>query len=89
MNTFHVEFSREAKKRLNKFDPSIRAMIIKWIRKNLEGCTNARVHGKALTGNLAGLWRYRIGDYRLIADIQDGKLVILMLEVGHRSGIYQ
>ena len=64
-------------------------MILKWIDKNLEGCTNARVHGKALTGNHAGLWRYRIGDCRLIADIQDGKLVILTLEVGHRSGIYQ
>ncbi len=64
-------------------------MIIRWIRKNLEGCTNARAHGKALTGNLAGLWRYRVGNYRLIADIQDDRLVILMLEAGHRGEIYQ
>lgn len=42
-----------------------------------------RAHGKALTGNLSGLWRYLVGDYRLIAEIRDDRLVILMLEVGH------
>ena len=89
MTGYHVEFSKSAQKMLRKFDPNIRNMIIKWIRKNLEGCTNARAHGKALTGNLAGLWRYRVGNYRLIADIQDDRLVILMLEAGHRGEIYQ
>ena len=89
MTIYHVEFSKAARKALNKLDPNIRTMIVGWIRKNLEGTTNARIHGKALTGNLAGLWRYRVGNYRLIADIQDDKLVILMLEIGHRSGIYQ
>ena len=89
MTGYHVEFSKSAQKMLRKFDPNIRNMIIKWIRKNLEGCTNARAHGKALTGNLAGLWRYRVGNCRLIADIQDDRLVILMLEVGHRGEIYQ
>ena len=89
MKQYHVDYSANARKALRKLDPGIRNMILKWIDKNLDGCTDARVHGKALTGNLAGLWRYRIGDCRLIADIQEGKLVILMLEVGHRSGIYQ
>ena len=65
------------------------ALAKHWIDKNLEGTSDPRVHGKALTGNLAGLWRYRVGDYRLIAEIRDDRLVILMLEVGHRSGIYQ
>ena len=89
MTGYHVEFSKSAQKMLRKFDPSVRNLIIRWIRKNLEGCTNARAHGKALTGNLAGLWRYRVGNYRLIADIQDDRLVILMLEAGHRGEIYQ
>ena len=89
MTGYHVEFSKSAQKMLRKFDPGVRNMIIRWIRKNLEGCTNARAHGKALTGNLAGLWRYRVGNYRLIADIQDDRLVILMLEAGHRGEIYQ
>lgn len=88
MTTYRVEFSQAARKHLKKFDPNIRTMIVKWIRKNLEGCTNACVHGKALTGNLSGLWRYRVGDYRLIAEIQDDRLVILMLQAGHRQGIY-
>ena len=89
MTGYQVEISESARKTLRKMDPGVRTMIVKWLRKILEGCSDARVHGKALTGNLSGLWRYRIGDYRLIADIQDGRLVILMLEVGHRSGIYQ
>ena len=62
MKQFHVYYSANARKALRKLDPGIRNMILKWIDKNLDGCTDARVHGKALTGNLAGLWRYRIGD---------------------------
>lgn len=89
MKRFHVEYSPGSRKTLRKLDPSIRNMLLKWIDKNLEGTSDPRVHGKALTGNLAGLWRYRVGDYRLIAEIRDDRLVILMLEVGHRSGIYQ
>ena len=49
---------------------------------------NPRVKGKALTGDLKGLWRYRVGDYRILADIQDDKIVILILDIGHRSKIY-
>lgn len=65
------------------------ALILGWIRKNLEGCDNPRTHGKGVTANRSGEWRYRVGDYRLLAEIQDGKLVILMLTVGHRSEIYK
>lgn len=89
MILYHVEFSKGAKKDLRKLDPSIRAMIVKWLRKNLENCSDPRAHGKALSGNLSGLWRYRVGNYRLIAEIHDDRLVILMLEIGHRSEIYQ
>ena len=89
MSLYHVEFSKGAKKDLRKLDPSIRAMIVKWLRKNLENCSDPRAHGKALSGNLSGLWRYRVGNYRLIAEIHDDRLVILMLEIGHRSEIYQ
>ena len=89
MTGYHVEVSEAVRKTLRKMDPGVRTMIVKWLRKNLEGCSNARVHGKALTGNLSGLWRYRIGNYRVIADIQDEKLVIFALEVGHRREIYE
>lgn len=49
---------------------------------------NPRLHGKALTGDLKGLWRYRIGDYRLLADINDFELVIIAIDIGHRREIY-
>ena len=87
--TYHVEFSRQALKDLKKPDKQTSALILGWIRKNLEGCTDPRVHGKDLTSNRSGEWRYRIGDYRLLAEIQDGKLIILMLTVGHRSEVYK
>ena len=88
MKTWHVEFSESAHKFLKKMDPGVRGLMLKWIRKNLEGCDNPRAHGKGLSGNLAGLWRYRVGDFRLIAEIQDDRLVILMIEIGHRSEVY-
>ena len=87
--TYHVEFTARALKELKKPDKQTAALILGWIRKNLEGCDNPRVHGKGLTANRSGEWRYRVGDYRLLAEIQDGKLVILMLTVGHRSEIYK
>ena len=63
-------------------------MIVAWVRKNLEGCENPRQHGKGLTANRSGQWRYRVGDYRLIAEIQDSRIVILILNVGHRRDVY-
>lgn len=59
-----------------------------WIRKNLEGCDNPRVHGRGMSANRAGQWRYRVGDYRLIAEIEDEKIVNLIVNVGHHREIY-
>ena len=87
--SYHVEFAKRALKDLKKLDKSTASLILGWIRKNLEGCADPRVHGKGLTANRSGEWRYRVGDYRLLAEIQDGKLIILMLTVGHRSEVYQ
>lgn len=89
MKRYTVDYSQSAQKTLRKMDPGTRRLIMKWVDKNLEDSTNPRDHGKPLSGNLAGLWRYRVGNYRLIAEIHDDRLVILMLEIGHRSQIYQ
>ena len=86
---YTVVFSKEALKDLKKLDKHTAALIIGWVRKNLEGCENPRAHGNGLTANLSGKWRYRVGDYRLLADIEDNKVVIMMLRVGHRSEIYK
>lgn len=85
---YHVEFSKLALKQLKKLDKPTAALIVGWVRKNLEGVDNPRVHGKGLTSNKSGQWRYRVGDYRIIAEIIDAEVVVLVLEVGHRKDIY-
>ena len=85
---YRVVFSENALKQLKKLDKHISALIIGWIDKNLEGTSNPRQHGKALIANKTGQWRYRIGDYRAICEIQDSKITILVLEIGHRRSIY-
>ena len=86
--TYHVAFTSHALKALKRMDKQTAALILGWIRKNLEGCENPRQHGKGLTANRSSQWRYRVGDYRLIADIQEEKVLIMVLDVGHRSRIY-
>ena len=58
---YHVEFTKNALKQLKKMDKSSASLILGWIRKNIEGCDNPRVHGKGLTANRSGQWRYRVG----------------------------
>ena len=86
--SYHVEFTKAALRDLKKLDRRTATMLTGWIRKNLEGCENPRQHGKGLTANRSGQWRYRVGDYRILADIQDDRIVILILNAGHRSEIY-
>lgn len=85
---YTVEYTPQAVKELKKLDKQTRALLYGWIEKNLVGCDNPRLHGKGLTANYSGRWWYRVGDYRLIAEIQDEKVVILILTVGHRRDIY-
>ena len=85
---YKVILSEKARKALKKPDKQTSSLIIGWIEKNLEGCENPRIHGKGLVSNRSGQWRYRIGDYRLICEIQDKKIIIYVLEVGHRKRIY-
>lgn len=85
---FHVEFTDQAKKQLKKMDKHTASLIVGWIRKNLEGCSNPRIIGKGLVANRSGQWRYRVGDYRLIAEIQDEKIIILIVSIGYRREIY-
>ena len=87
--TYNVLYSKQAIKDLKRLDPYTKKLIKAWIEKNLLNCTDPRAHGKALTANRTGQWCYRIGDYRLICHIDDDKLVILALNVGHRRIIYK
>ena len=86
---YRVVYTEEALKNLKKADKYTAKIITSWISKNLDNCENPRWSGKALQGELKGLWRYRIGDYRLICYIDDGKIVIMILAIGHRKEIYK
>ena len=85
---YHVIFTPVALKNLKKLDKHDAAMITSWIEKNLEGCSDPRVHGRGLVANRSGQWRYRVGDYRIITEIHDDKIVIMVMEIGHRRYIY-
>lgn len=87
--TYSIEYTARFEKEFRKLDHHTQKLIKAWIGKYLENCENPRLHGKGLTANRAGQWRYRIGDYRLICQIEDGRLVILALSVGHRREVYE
>lgn len=89
MTGYQVKYSQRAIKELRKFDKYTRQMIYSWIERYLVGCEDPRAHGKGLTANRSGQWRYRIGDYRLICEIKEQELVILALSVGHRKEAYK
>ena len=83
-----VEVSGFAEKQLRKLDRPIQRRLIDWLEDRIDGCKNPRHFGEPLRGEMPGLWRYRIGDFRIICEIQDQQLVVLALAVGHRREIY-
>ena len=88
MKPYKLEYSKAALKDLKRLDNSIARVIYAWLKKNIDGCENPRAHGKGLSSNRAGQWRYRIGDYRVICKIEDDKVIVLVLTIGHRSKVY-
>ncbi len=86
---YRIQYTERFHKQLKKMDPSVQKLILKWIKTNLYACEDPRLHGKALTANLSGYWRYRISDYRMIAEICDEALVIIAISVSHRRDVYK
>ena len=82
-------FDTKAEKQLAKLDIPVQKRILKWLESNIQGCENPRLFGKALEGEYENLWRYRVGKYRIIADIQDGVFKVLLVKIGKRDDIYQ
>jgi mRNA interferase RelE/StbE len=83
-----VEYLPRAVKVLKKLDKQTASAIWKELR-SLEETKDPRSRGEALTGQLRGLWRYRVGDYRIICEIQDERVVVLVIDIGHRSTVYR
>ncbi|MBW3086730.1 hypothetical protein KEM60_02959 [Austwickia sp. TVS 96-490-7B] len=85
--SWHLEYDPAVVKWLRKADPQVARRLRDALRA-VETLEDPRVRGKALTGSLAGLWRYRVGDYRIICDLIEDRLVVLVIDIDHRSRIY-
>jgi mRNA interferase RelE/StbE len=86
---WRVEFDRDAARDLRKLGSEAERLILRYLRTRIATASNPRRFGKPLTADLKGLWRYRIGDYRIVARIEDGRFVVLVVTVGHRSEVYR
>lgn len=86
---WQIEFTDIADKQLSKLDKPIKKRIINWLDERLTSCENPKLWGDSLVGDLSGMWRYRIGDYRVICEINNSKLTVLIVELGHRRDIYK
>ena len=84
---YKIVIDKKAEKDFVKLDNAVRRRVIKFLEK-LEKVDNPRVFGEELTGNLVGCWKYRVGDYRIGVEIQDNKLIILIIAIGHRNKVY-
>ena len=86
---YQLVFSSRCKKEISKLDNSTKRLLKGWISKHLLNTDNPRSTEKALTGDKNGCWRYRVGNYRLIVEIQDKELIVLAITFGHRSEVYK
>ena len=88
MASWKAEFTPEARRQFERLDRSVQRRIQTYLNENvLAG--DPRRFGRALSGNLSGLWRYRVGDFRLIAKLEDAILTVVIIKTGHRSVVYE
>lgn len=84
-----VEFDERARRELRKLSPEVQKSILHYLRERIAGSSDPRQFGKPLRLNLAGLWRNRVGDYRLICRLEDDRLIVLVIKIGHRREVYE
>lgn len=87
--TYRLLISDDVRKKIKKMDKHLGLMLTKDMKTKLDGLDNPRSIGKALVGQYKGLWRYRIGAYRVICDIRDDELIVIAIDIGHRKNIYK
>jgi len=86
---FQWQFDEKALKNFKKLDKPVQIRVLKWLDENIQNTADPRLQGKALKGNFKTLWRYRVGGYRIIADIRDEMLTVLVLQVAKRGDVYK
>lgn len=87
--TWTVEWDERARRELRRLDPPVQKLILRYLRERIATSEAPRRVGRALSAEHAGLWRYRIGPYRLICHIDDDAGTVLVLAVGHRRDVYR
>jgi mRNA interferase RelE/StbE len=85
---WRVEFDRDAAKELRRLGAPARQTILRYLRERIATSDDPRRFGKALAGEFAGFWRYRVGDYRLIVAFEEDRLVVLVVRIEHRREVY-
>lgn len=84
-----VDYTETAKKQLRKLDKQVARRILDFLDERVADAQNPRSIGKALSGPMGSFWRYRVGEYRVICDIQDGQLRVLVVQIGNRREVYR
>lgn len=85
---WRIEVTPSATRQLRKLDRQAVRRIGDYLRELAATCEDPRQRGKGLTANLSGLWRYGVGDYRVICEIEDARLTVLVVQISHRSEAY-
>jgi mRNA interferase RelE/StbE len=84
-----IEFEERAKRDLSKLDKSIQREIVRYLETRISNSHDPRSFGHALSHNLSGLWRYRVRDYRIVCKLEQDRLIVLVVAIGHRSQVYK
>ena len=88
--TWKIEFQPEAEKELSRLDAQTARRILRFLHERIMPSENPRAYGEALRGPMLGkYWKYRVGDYRLVCDIRDQVVTIVVLRIGHRREVYK
>ena len=85
---WEIQFDSRAVKELKKIDKTAQKRIINYLKQQVASQENPRTFGKALKGDNRGLWRYRVSNYRIICNLLDNTMIVLVIKVGHRKSIY-
>ncbi|WP_026331305.1 type II toxin-antitoxin system RelE/ParE family toxin [Thioalkalivibrio sp. ALE11] len=86
--TWRIEYARSAQKEVQKLDQQARKRIRHYLERRVAHMHDPRTLGKPLKGRFSELWRYRVGDYRVVCELRDELLVVLVVRIGHRRGVY-
>ena len=84
-----IEYTETARNQLRKLDKPVARRVVDYLDQRVAASGDPRSAGKALTGPLGGLWRYRVGDCRVICELQDSRLRVLVVQIGHRGKVYR